>query len=233
MGVGGIGLVGLALSHASSSPVASTVIALLCGLLLLQTVVSYLYSTRRGKLVVWAELLNDLHLRGNEHVLDMGCGRGAVLSIVAELVPKGRAVGLDLWRSADQTGNSSEAARQNLYAEGVSDRCALETGDMLAMPFLDSTFDLVVSNLAIHNIAPAERRLRAVDEAVRVLKPGGRLMIADLMSAGSYARHLRECGMEGVVQPRLGWRFWFGVLGLATGLVTAVKPTGTRNQLTY
>jgi arsenite methyltransferase len=229
MGAGGIVLVGSALRHAGSSPVASTVIALLGGLLLLQTVASYLYSTRRGKFIVWARLLNNLRLRGDEHVLDMGCGRGAVLCIVAKLVPNGRVVGLDLWRSADQTGNSLDAARRNLHSEGVSARCILETGDMVAMPFADSSFDLVVSNLAIHNIAPEPRRLRALDEAVRVLKPGGDLVIADLMFAGAYAGRLRGLGMTEVRELHPGCRYWFGLLGLRTGLVAAVKPTGTRN----
>ena len=44
------------------------------GLFPLATLVSYVYSTRRGKFRVWSELLDDLHLRGGEAVLDMGCG---------------------------------------------------------------------------------------------------------------------------------------------------------------
>ena len=44
----------------------------------LATLVGYVYSTRRGKLLVWAELLDGRHFRGEEQVLDMGCGRGAV-----------------------------------------------------------------------------------------------------------------------------------------------------------
>src|SRR6266480_5890502 len=61
-----------------------------------------LHSTRRGKFRVWAELLDGLGLRGDERVLDVGCGRGAVLMLAAERVPRGRAVGIDLWRSRDQ-----------------------------------------------------------------------------------------------------------------------------------
>ena len=43
----------------------------------------YLYATLRGKFVVWAELLNQLNLRGDERILDLGCGRGAVLLMAA------------------------------------------------------------------------------------------------------------------------------------------------------
>ena len=105
----------------------------------------------------------------------------------------------------------------------MSDRCELQTGDMTTMPFPDATFDLVVSSLAIHNIAWREGRFRALDEALRVLKPRGRLLIADLMFTKAYQRHLRSQGIAAGAG-HLGWCFWFGALGLATGLVTATKP---------
>jgi len=96
---------------------------------------------------------------------------------------------------------------------------------MRAMPFPDSTFDLVVSSLAIHNIKGRAGRLKAIDEAIRVLEPRGRLLIADLIWTGTYAQRLRERGMQDVVDKPLDWRFWYGALGMATGLVTATKPT--------
>jgi arsenite methyltransferase len=223
MGAVGLVLASLAVIHARSGRVIWAVFELFGGLVLLQTVPTYLYFTRRGKFVVWAELLHALPLRGAEHVLDMGCGRGAVLGMVAKLVPRGRVVGLDLWRSRDQSGNSPEAAWRNLDTEGVRNCCELQTGDMRTMPFPDSAFDLVVSSLAIHNIRGSQGRSRAIDEAVRVLRPGGRLLIADFMWTRAYAGRLRERGMEEVVERRLDWRFWCGTVGMA-GLVTATKP---------
>ncbi len=97
------------------------------------------------------------------------------MAMVAKLVLRGHVVGLDLWTD-DQSGNRPETTRRNLDLEGVSDRCELKTGDMLAMPFADASFDLVVSSMAIHNIDENNmrnhtRRVQAVDEAVRVLKP--------------------------------------------------------------
>ena len=44
----------------------------------------YLHNTLRGKFVVWADLLDQLHLRGDERILDLGCGRGAVLLMAAQ-----------------------------------------------------------------------------------------------------------------------------------------------------
>ena len=60
----------------------------------------YLDATLRGKFVVWAQLLDSLRLRGDERILDLGCGRGAVLLMAAERLTTGRAVGVDLWQRA-------------------------------------------------------------------------------------------------------------------------------------
>lgn len=192
---------------------------------LLGSAASYLYATTRGKFAVWRELLGELDLRGSETVLDMGCGRGAVLLMAARLVPDGTAIGVDLWRTAEQSGNSLEVTRRNAELEGVADRVELHTGDMRAMPLPDASADVVVSSLAIHNIEEPEGRLEAIDEAVRVLKPGGRLAIADMhYVAGGYAARLRDRGMADVEVRDLGWRFWYGGPWVATRVVTARKP---------
>src|SRR5215475_7849049 len=92
------------------------------GIFTLLSAASFAYTTRRGKFVVWARILQRMNLRGDERVLDMGSGRGAVQLMAAQLVPKGQAVGLDLWRSADQSGNTADAAKRNARAEGVEGR---------------------------------------------------------------------------------------------------------------
>src|SRR6516165_8886763 len=158
----------------------------------------YLHTTLRGKFLVWAELLDKLRLRGDERILDLGCGRGAVLLMAAQRLTTGRAVGIDLWRSVDQSGNSAEATRRNASAEGVADRVELHTADMTALPFADNSFDVVVSSLAIHNISGHAGREKAVDEAVRVLRAGGRLMIADIRGTRQHEAHLAEIGMSDV-----------------------------------
>jgi arsenite methyltransferase len=183
-----------------------------------------LHTTLRGKFVAWAELLDKLGLRGDERILDLGCGRGAVLLMAAQHLTTGRAVGVDLWRSADQSANSAEATRRNAIAEGVADRVELHTGDMTALPFEDNSFDVVVSSLAIHNIRGRAGREKAISEAVRVLRPGGRLMVADIRATRQYQAQLAKIGMNDVVCSRLGWQFWWGGPWAATRLVTATKP---------
>jgi ubiquinone/menaquinone biosynthesis C-methylase UbiE len=182
-----------------------------------------LYASRRGKFVVWAELLHQVRLRGDERILDIGCGRGAVLTMAAQHLTTGRAVGVDLWRKGDQSGNALEATQRNAAAEGVADRVELYTADMTTLPFEDNSFDVVVSSMAIHNLNPA-RRNRAVDEAVRVLRPGGHLMIADLFATPQYPTHLARRGMIDIGCRGLGWRMWWSGPWLPTHLVTATKP---------
>lgn len=180
----------------------------------------FYYGTRHGKFRMWEHILDGLKLQGSEQVLDMGCGRGAVLTAVARRLTTGKATGVDIWRWVDQSGNSANATMANARAEGVADRVVVETGDMRRLPFADHTFDVIVSSLAIHNIPGKAGRVAAVTEAMRVLKPGGRLAIADVRATSLYARTLQSLGATAVVRGRLGWRFWYEV---AVTLVSATK----------
>jgi ubiquinone/menaquinone biosynthesis C-methylase UbiE len=183
-----------------------------------------LHATRRGKFVVWVELLAQLKLRGDERILDLGCGRGAVLLLAAQHLTTGRAVGVDIWQRSDQSGNSPEATLRNAVAEGVADRVEVHTADMTALPFEAGSFDFVVSNAAIHNLKGHAAREKAIEEAVRVLRPGGRLMIADLFATRLYFTHLTQLGMTDISRRGLGWRMWWSGPWLPTHLVMATKP---------
>lgn len=183
----------------------------------------YLLCSGPGKRSLWSELLDELDLRGDEQVLDVGCGRGAVLMLAAGRLPRGQAVGADIWRRIDQTGNSASATRRNAIAEGVNDRVEVVDADARHLPFPPSSFDLVVSNLAIHNIRDADERGQALSEAVRVLRPTGRLRIVD-DRARHYAAVLRDEGCTEIVVRRLDWRTSFGIPGHRLTLVDATKP---------
>ncbi len=184
---------------------------------------SFLYTTRRGKFIEWERILDGLHLRGDENVLDVGCGRGAVSTAVARRLTSGRVTGVGIWSTADQSGNAREVTLRNAALEGVGDRMQVETADMRVLPFPDASFDLVVSSLAIHNISPKEDRRRAVAEAYRVLKPGGHIAVADIRTTALYAEVLEGLGAKNVRRRLLGWRFWWGNPLAVTRLVTAEK----------
>ena len=184
---------------------------------------SFFYTTRRGKHIEWERILDGLNLRGDESVLDMGCGRGAVLTAVACRLTTGKVTGVDIWNAMDQSGNAKEVTLRNASLEGVAERIQIETGDMRALPFSDASFDVVVSSLAIHNISSNNDRKKAIAEAYRVLKPGGRLMIADIRATRIYEEALHTLGASNIECRRLGWRFWWGNPIAATTLLTAAK----------
>jgi len=217
--VSGIGAA-IALGHMQ---IRQAAILMLYFVFFLGSAISLVYTTRRGKFIEWERILDHTQLRGDEMVLDMGCGRGAVLTAVARRLTTGRVTGADIWSTMDQSGNAKDVALRNASLEGVGDRVNIETADMRALPFPDACFDLVVSSLAIHNIRSNTDRRRAIAEGFRVLKPGGRMVIADIRATAVYADALRTLGAQNVERHRLGWRFWWGNPVAATILLTASK----------
>ena len=184
-----------------------------------------LHSSSLGKFRAWADVLDGLRLRGDERILDVGCGRGAVLILAARrLNGGGRAIGIDLWQRRDQSGNAPGATMSNAEAEGVADRVAVCTGDMTALPLADACMDVVVSNIAVHNVWGKAARDRALRESVRVLRPGGRLLIADLLFTRRYAETLKTLGMADITRRNLGWRMWWTGPWRPTHLVRATRP---------
>ncbi|MBK7864413.1 MAG: class I SAM-dependent methyltransferase [Archangiaceae bacterium] len=176
-------------------------------------------GTRYRKGSMRDSLLEDLELKGDEAVLDVGCGRGLLLIGAARALTTGKAVGLDLWRSIDQSGNAPEQTRANAEAEGVAERITLETGDMRKLPFADASFDLVLSSLAIHNVPSAEGRAEACREMARVLKPGGRVAVLDIFSTAEYVKAFETAGLEQVERS-----FENVMFATPTFRVTARKP---------
>ena len=138
---GGACLLALALSGLwrggmNSTPRAVSIIAPGAGALwLFLNAGVYVHTTRAGKFAVWADLLDRLELNGDERLLDIGCGRGAVLLMAAQRLPRGRAVGVDVWSAKDQSGNAEQVTRRNADLEGVADRVELHTANMRQLPF--------------------------------------------------------------------------------------------------
>ncbi|MBE1162176.1 class I SAM-dependent methyltransferase [Dyella acidiphila] len=185
-----------------------------------------LWSSRYGKLRRREQLLDRLHWRGDEQVLDIGCGRGLLAVAAARRVPGGQVTGVDIWQHEDLSGNGAEAVAANAAREGVAQRVSTRTADMRELPFGDASVDAVVSSAAIHNIYNAEGRARAIDEIARVLRPGGQLLIDDIRHLPQYAARLRAAGFELALQRDARGLFWrlISIGRLAPGTLVGRKP---------
>lgn len=188
--------------------------------------VSMLWGSRFGKVRRRERLLDRLPWRGDECVLDLGCGRGLLAVGAARRVPRGRVIGVDIWQAEDLSGNRPEAVAANARREGVDAHVEVRTADMRQLPLDDASIDAVVSMTAIHNIYQPAGRERALDEAVRVLKPGGCILIDDIRHLAQYAARLRGAGCE--VRVTRGPGQWWTRLttfgNLAPGTLVGRKP---------
>ena len=116
----------------------------------------------------WArELIAQFHLRGDEHILDVGCGDGKVTAELARAVPRGSVIGIDA--SAEMVG----FARKTFSAAEISN-LKFQITDARQISF-KYKFDLVFSNAALHWVDDHEAILRG---ASSVLKTGGRLVVS-------------------------------------------------------
>jgi len=165
-------------------------------------------------------LLDVADIKGDERVLDVGCGRGLLLIGAARRLKTGKAIGIDIWCAADQTANSPDATLCNAEIEGVLDKVKVVTADARNMPFDSSSFDIVISSWVLHNISTQRERQKALSEIARVIRPGGIVAIMDIEACDEYEDFFKQHRFEKIT--RIGPRYTFGT---STYIIKAVKPT--------
>jgi len=135
-----------------------------------------------------------LEVRPGRRVLDVGCGTGTLALHFAKAVrPSGWVIGLDA--AAEMIAAAAARSRR----QGAQAEFAVAAAQRL--PFPDSCFDAVLTSLMLHHL-PAPDRPGAVAELLRVLGPGGRLVLADFKppagrASRAVARHLLGPSMAG------------------------------------
>src|SRR5919204_4327052 len=125
------------------------------------------FGTRRRS---YRTLLNAVGVRAGDRVLDIGCGPGYFARMLAEAVgPDGSVVGVDA--APEMVEYARRKARRLPNSR-------FQAATAQALPFPDGAFDVVTSSLMLHHVAK-EDRLTSVGEMKRVLRPGGRLLLAE------------------------------------------------------
>jgi ubiquinone/menaquinone biosynthesis C-methylase UbiE len=116
-------------------------------------------------------VLERAAIASGEDVLDVGCGTGTLALAAARATPNVRVTGLD----ADPSILSR--ARKKSRAAGLD--IGFDQGRSTELPYADASFDLVLSTLFFHHL-PDDAKRQSATELVRVLRPGGRLVVGDL-----------------------------------------------------
>ena len=115
----------------------------------------------------WAkELLAKLRLKGNEKILDLGCGDGRITAEISRMVPGGMVVGIDNSEPMIRLANEK-------YTDTKNQKLVFYVMDAKGINF-DNEFDIVFSNAALHWVDDHKQVLQGIN---RSLKPGGRFLI--------------------------------------------------------
>jgi ubiquinone/menaquinone biosynthesis C-methylase UbiE len=125
-------------------------------------------TTREGHFK--SRVLDRAAVRNGERVLDLGCGTGTLVLEVLERAPGARATGLD--------ADPKILQRARAKAEKAGAEADFDEGYSTDLPYEDESFDLVLSTLFFHHLSDESKRASA-DEVGRVLRPGGRVAVAD------------------------------------------------------
>lgn len=121
-------------------------------------------------------------IKSGDSVLDVGCGSGEVTLLAKTRARTGHVYGID------PAPEMIAVARKKTARKGLE--IDFRVGVIEALPFADSSIDVVTSSLMMHHL-PEDLKARGLAEIYRVLKPGGRLLIADFMQpTGSFLNHL-------------------------------------------
>ena len=150
-------------------------------------------------------------LHDGETVLDLGSGGGLDVFLAAQRVgTTGRVIGVD--SSADMVAQATEAATKNGYTN-----VEFKVGRMEHLPLDDESIDVVISNCVINH---ASDKLAVFKELVRCLRPGGKLIVTDLVTEGEFS----QAALDDDV-----WGDWLRVATGKEAYLSSIREAGFKN----
>lgn len=176
----------------------ATILLMIGIITLVPATILMLVTNNRARLSARRKMMETVVWRGDEMVLDVGCGNGFLLLEAAKHLTTGKAIGIDVWQDG-AGGQSADAVWRNARIEAITDKIDLQNVDARTMPFERETFDVIVSSLALHHMGSNANREQALQEMIRVLKPGGMILLYDMFPIiGQAAAMMRQHGLKQV-----------------------------------
>lgn len=155
-----------------------------------------IWYSKYGKLKHRDRMLAQYSFRGNERVMDVGAGRGLLAIGAAKHLTDGKVTAMEIWRHKDLSENNSASLWDNARLEGVADKLVVVDQDICQTDLPDNSFDLILSNLCLHNIETAAGRNQACEQIVRLLGPNGTAIISDFKYTSTYRANFHKLGCK-------------------------------------
>jgi len=180
----GIGL--LILDHFWSNTVLTALgwIITIFGLYHTFVYLSWSYFVISDELNSWKQVFKLIKVDIDQllEILDVGCGTGRNALKIAKVMKNSNLYGIDLFLGTMIQGNALWRIQRNAELEGVAQRCEFTEGAAQDIPYPDNKFDVVTMGSVLHEIhAGREEQLKALNEAYRVLKPGGTFLTVEFV----------------------------------------------------
>lgn len=178
----------------------------------------FFHTISRGHQRILTDLMARLAIPQGAQVLSFSAGRVEDLKMLAQqLTAPGKVTGVAKWQQ------SLPAFKQQIAADHLADRVKLVDAGMMNLPFANQLFDYVIVDAALHNVTPAIQRGRALQEATRVLKATGTLVIIDTKYLDEYQQVLANVGFDNVQVVKTGFNGWWGGPWITTKVLIAKR----------
>lgn len=127
------------------------------------------------------KMVSSLKIKGHEHILDAGCGRGRISILLAKQLKNGKITAVDIGNRIISSNDVLIRAAENAKIEGVEDKIEFIRANILDLPFENNYFDILICNSVLQYLVDGTKIRKAVSEFKRVLNSNGKFMLTELV----------------------------------------------------